>query len=397
MTLVWVVGLVSAQALSFDEALALAETSPALEGQRRALERQARLAADVPVVVANPAVFIQPGVRRASSGAFGPEAYLGVSQDVSLSGAGVSRAQSARAEVEAAALGRGVTRRQLRLDVAGAWLSVWSAQASLAAAREEARLAKDWAAKVERGATSGGFTRVDVAVARAWLAEAALTALSLEGELFTRGVALNRALGRPRTTPARAASALPDLGPVEREPPPLPEDVSTTLPVRLAVAEAEAQRRRANELLAGRGASLQVGAMGWREGVGDIAAVATLQLTLPLFERAQRERAVAEAAVARAEAATDGARADELAERTQAHHELEHTTEVLTVLEAQLLPATLEAAAGIERRFDAGEATAQELVLARRTLVAARGRRVSALAESVLARFRWRELTREAP
>ncbi|MCU0697531.1 MAG: TolC family protein [Myxococcaceae bacterium] len=397
MNLGVLVGVVAAQALSFDEALALAEKSPTLEGQQRAVERQAALAEAVPLLVANPAVFVQPGVRRLGTGAVGPEAYVGVTQDVSLSGAGSSRRASARREVESAIAERRLARRQLRLEVAARWLSLWSAQALLESAREEARLAQDWAAKVERAAATGGFTRVDVAVARAWQAEAVLTALSLEGTVFQRGIALNRVLSLARTTPARASPALPALGGEGDKRPRLSDDVTRSPLVEAADAASDAQRLRTEELLAGRGTTLQVGAMGWREGTGDLAAVATLQLTLPLFERAQRERAVAEASLARAEAAADLARSAELADRVDAHHELEHTAEVLAVVEGQLLPATLDATSGLERRFDAGEADAQDLVVARRVLVATRARVVSARAEVVLARFRWSELTGGAP
>jgi outer membrane protein, heavy metal efflux system len=396
MTVEVILTLALAQPLAFDEALARADETPRLVGLQLAVERQAALAAQVPFVIANPAVFVQPGVRRLATGTTGPEAYVGVTQEVSVSGAGTSRAASAKAETEAASLDRTVQRRRLRLEVAQGWLALWAVQALLEAAQEESRLAKEWAAKVERGANAGGFTRVDLAVAKAWQAEAVLTALSLEGEVFSRGVALNRLLALSKLEPARTTKDLPPLQPtVER--PLVSSDVSKTPPVRAAIADAEAHRRRSFELLAGKGTSLQVGAMGWREGTGDLAAVATLQVTLPLFERAQRERAVAEAALTRAEALTDTIAAEELADRVDAHHELEHTAEVLAVIEQQLLPATLEAATGLQRRFDAGEANALELVLSRRTLVATRARRVSAQADVVLAQFRWSELSREAP
>lgn len=382
------------QQLSFEQALEAVDGSPGLRGLSEALERRRSLAAEVPLLTGNPSVGIQPGARRTAQGAVGPELYLTVTQDVNLAGHGNLRREAAQAELEAERREFAVIRRELRLQVAEAWLALWATQTALTAASEEAGLAKEWAARVERGAAAGGFTRVDVAVARAWAAEAALAALSLEGDAFNAGLAVNRAVAREAVRPAIADGALPAIAePTNAIARRLIEGAAGAPGVTAASALVEAEKARAGELLASRGTTLQLGALAWREGTGDLAAVATLQVTLPLFERAQRERASVESAVRRLDGRLAVTRAAEVTDRVEALHELEHTAELLSLIERDLLPATSLATSGLERRFEAGEATALELVVSRRALVAVKARHARARADVVFARFRVRELS----
>lgn len=386
---------VQAQALSFEEALRLADASPALTAASAAIEQRRALAEQVPWLTGNPSLILQPGGRRTAQGSAGPELYVGVTQDVSLAGAGASRRAAALAEVDADRLERHALARAVRLNTAQAWLSLWAAQDSLRAVREELALATEWQNKVLKGAEASGFTRVDVAVANAYHAEAHLAALSLEGEVFARGVALNRALARDALAPAIVTPTLPALEIPRHDDAQVLATSSDAAPVKTASAHVEAERARGHELEAARGTSLQVGALGWREGTGDLAAVATLQLTLPAFERAQRERSANAAAIARAEGRATASLAEERAERLDALHEVEHSAEVLHVTEVELVPAAQIALDGLQRRFDAGETTAQELVLARRALVAARARLARARADVAWARFRLSTLITE--
>lgn len=383
--------------IGFAEALTMARRAPALVASEAALARRAELAAQVPWLTTNPALIAQPGVRRTVQGSVGPEGYLGFMQELSLAGAGPSRQAAARAELVAEQMDHLALHRAVTLNAAQAWFSLWVAQTALAAASEELALTQDWDAKVLRGAASGGFTRVDVAVANAYRAEAELALLSLQGEVFVRGVALNRALGLDASRPATAAAALPDFG----EPPEAHEDervlaqASSAPGPRAGVAQVAVERARGVELETMKGTSLQVGALGWREGTGDLAAVATLQLSVPLFERAQRERSANAASASKAEGRATAALVEERAERLDALHEVEHSAQVHQAIDQRLVPATRTAMEGIERRFNAGEATAQELVLARRALVSAQARLVRARADVAWARFRLATLVQE--
>lgn len=383
--------------IGFDAALSMARSSPALRASEAAVARRSELAQAVPWLTFNPALIAQPGVRRTAQGSVGPEGYVGVMQELSLAGAGPSRQQAARAEVDAERLEHLALHRAISLNAAQAWFSLWAAQTALDAAREELTLTTDWDTKVARAASSGGFTRVDVAVANAYRAEAELAVLSLQGEVFVRGVALNRALGVDASQPAVAASTLPTFD----EPAEAHQDEQVLAQAqaapgaRAALAHLEAERARGVELEAGKGSSLQLGALGWREGTGDLAAVATLQLSVPLFERAQRERASNAASTSKAEGRASAALVEERAERLDALHEVEHSAEVHKAIEERLVPATQTALEGIDRRFNAGEATALELVVARRALVSAKARLVRARADVAWARFRLTTLVQE--
>ncbi len=393
--LVWALAVTLAQPLTFDEALALAERNPVVQAQAEGVEARRSLAESVPWLVANPSVMVQPGWRRLQTGGTGPELYLGVTQDVSLAGAGRSRRETALKESAADGLELAIRRRILRLGTAQAWLALWAAQGALEAARREHTLIVDLHEKVARGAAAGGFTKVDVAVTRAYVAEAHLAELSLEGEVFSRGIALNRVLGRDDDD-TLVAGALPDIRLADVAPSEVLDAASRSSVVGAAAALTEATKAHGVELEAQRGTSLQVGALGWREGGGDLAAVGTLQLTLPVFERAQRERSANAAAQAQAQGRERAALVEERLERRDALHEVEHTAEVRKAVEDELLPAATDSADGIERRFAAGEATAQDVVMARRTLVATTARRIRARADEVFARFRLAVLSEEA-
>lgn len=384
---------VPTQALSFEQTLSLAEAAPALGAASTAIDRRRALAEVIPWLTSNPSVLVQPGARRMSQGTVGPELYLGLTQDLSLAGAGVARRAAALAEVGADVEERTVLRRGLALAAAQAWLALWASQVALATAREELTLTQEWQARVAKGAQAGGFTRVDVAIANAYHAEAHLSALSLEGEVFVRGVGLNRVLGRDADGPAVATATLPVVAIDAAAVSTVIEAAGSSAPVRAAKATVEVERLKGAEAEASRGTSLQVGALAWREGGGDLAAVASLQLTLPVFERAHRERSVAVAALSRAEGRTRTALAEERAERVDALHELGHSLETLRVVEGELLPASREAQEGMQRRFDTGEATAQELVLTRRALMATKARHARAQADVIFARFHLATLT----
>ena len=163
--------------------------------------------------------------------------------------------------------------------------------------------------------------------------------------------------------------------------------------VRAARQLKDAEEARARELLASKGTWLQVGATGGREGLGDVVALATLSVTLPVFENGQREAAPLLAAATHAEGERVLALAEARAERVLVTHELEHTRETLEVVEQDLVPANDEAAQGTQRRMEAGEATSQEWVLARRAALTAHSRLVRARASHALARFRAQELS----
>jgi outer membrane protein TolC len=384
--------LASAPPLSFDDALSLAARAPQVSASERAAEVRSAAIAKLSSLQSNPTVGLQPGVRINPQGT-GPEFIGTLTQSLNASGYGAARREALTLESVQEQAGTQLLAHRARLSAAEAWLMVWTAQGVLVEARRELELARDLGSRVERATKSGGITKADAAVVRAWVAEAHLAVLSAEGELFDAGVQLNRVLGLDAALPAQVTEALPaltlpasgaladSLGRAERAP-----AVSAALQLKAT------EDARANEALASKGTWVQVGATGGREGLGDVVALATLSVTLPLFESGQREAAPLHAAATHAGGMALRALAEARAERVLVTHELEHTLETLEVVERELVPANDEAAQGTQRRMEAGEATSQEWVLARRAALAAHSRLVRARASHALALFRAQEL-----
>lgn len=378
--------------LSFEDALSLAARSPLVSAAARAADVRSAAIARTSSLQSNPSVGLQSGARVNTLGT-GPEFIGTLTQSLNLAGSGAARREALLLESaweQDAAL---LVAHRTRLSAAEAWLMVWTAQGVLSEAHRELELARDLGARFERAAKSGAITKADLAAVRAWVAEAHLAVLSAEGELFDSGVQFNRLLGLDAAAPAQVTAALPVLTL------PAPQALADSLgraqrapAVRAAEQLKGAEDARARELLASKGTWLQVGATGGREGLGDVVALATLAVTLPLFDRGEREAAPLHAAATHAEGLAQLALADARAERVLVTHELEHTLETLEVIERELVPANDEAAQGTQRRMEAGEATSQEWVLARRAALAAHSRLVRARASHALAIFRAQEL-----
>jgi len=388
------VGLLwTAGPLGFQQALELAEASPVLEAAERVPARRRAEGDGMSSLTANPIFQVQPGGRRMKTGGRGGEIYLGVSQRLNLGSFGKKRKVSVSREVEHDAALVSVMRQRVRVSVAEAWLSRWSAQQSMAIAEAEERLAAELEERLSQALAAGEATRIDLAVATAWRAEAALTALAAEGDAFVSGVELSRALGVAPETPLIVDAELPSidlpeqqamqatLGHVERAP-----------HVIAAEAERAAEHARYDEVAAARAPQLSVGALGWREGAGDLAAVATLELEMPVFERAQRERATQAAAIARGDGAALEAALSARTERVLALHEVEHSQQVLDATEQKVVVAAESLAEAQRLRLEAREATAQEWVVSRRAVLRAKLDVLHARSANCYARFLAREL-----
>lgn len=380
--------LLTAQALTFAQALATADSVPALDAARQAEQARASLAAEVSSLTYNPTLQIQPGLRDPNAGGgLLPEIYVSASQRFNAQGLGNARRRSlARQHAHDVAVIE-TTRRVARREVAEAWVARWLGQAGHAAALAEIALIDQLVVGLEASLAAGEATLVDVAAARAFRAEIALHSLDLEGQTFDAGVALTRALGRDDPAPTAAEGDLPSPAPLDlgqltqrRNPSAMPEVVA-------ARAQHQVQQARLTETAAARGTTYALGAMAFREGGGDVAALVTLDVDLPLFERGERERAEVAADVALAEGRTREAVVAAQARWASALHEVEHTAQVLRITEGEFLVAAESLADAQHKRWLAREATVQEWLIAQRALVHARFSVLQAHARQALALF----------
>jgi cobalt-zinc-cadmium efflux system outer membrane protein len=384
--------LTFAQLLGFEQALALAPSTPAVERERSSHEQREAEASGMRRLVDNPVLQVQPGYREIASGGAGAELYAGLSQRVRLTQYGQKRKAAVARELaqDVAAASRAL--RDARHAIARAWIARWSAQQMHTTAQGEVGLARQLLRSTQTALAAGEATRVDVAQIETWLAESSLLALQAEGMTFERGLELSRVVGSPTGEPIAASEELPALDlPAQGALPSRLARADTTPRVREARALHAAEQARLNEARASRGTELNVGALAWREGTGDLAAVATLELTLPVVERAKRESASAAAQVARAEQDAQQATLEAEVDRSRMIHEVEHTERLLAATEGGLLRAAESLADAQEKRFLAREATSQDWVLARRAVLRARTETANARAAVLLARFRARE------
>jgi len=380
--------LLTAQALTFAQALATADSVPALDAARRAERARASLAAEVSSLTYNPTLQVQSGLRDPSAGSgLLPEIYVSASQRFNAEGLSSARRSSlARQHAHDEAVIE-TTRRVARREVAEAWVARWLGQSGYATALAEIALIDQLVLGIEASLAAGEATLVDVAAARAFRAEIALHSLDLEGQTFDAGVALTRALGRDDPTPTAAEGDLPTSPALDPRRLAERHNLSAVPEVVAARAQQQVQQARLAETAAARGATYAVGAMAFREGGGDMAVLATLDVDLPFFERGERERAEVVADVALAEGRARETAVAAQAQWATALHEVEHTAQVLRVTEGDLLVAAESLADAQHKRWLAREATVQDWLIAQRALIHARLAVLQARARHGLALF----------
>ena len=376
------------ETITFDDALGLADRSPAVTGAARAAQVKREGDGHISSLPANPVLLLQPAVAPRDA-ARRPEGQLSLSAPVNLSGLGGARRDAAAREtatLDAQARAEALSRR---LDAARAWIDLWAAELAERLSREELALATELAQRTRRAAESAALTRADAADADAYLAEARLLALSVEGEVTDLGLALSRAVSRPRPEVLGTQGQLPTPDVPDRARWPALVAAAGALPAAQALRlSAEAEKARAAEARAARGLELSVGAMAQRDAQGRDLLLATVGFSFPFFERGAREAAPRAAEAVRLDGAASDAARVAAAELARALHEVEHTGEVLSATEQGLVPAAQESARLRQAALAAGDATVLEVLVSRRAAVQARARAIRALAAYAWARVR---------
>lgn len=377
------------RAVSFDQAIGLAEQAPDVQGARRAVSEQRALAGAIGPLAHNPQLTVQPGVRLAQPDARGFEIQASLTQSWSLAGLGEARREAVRAEGGALAAAARARALSQRLAAARVWIDLWEAQRLLAVARREAEVAAELLSAVEKAAAAEAATRADVADARAYLAEARLQGIQAEGEVTERSLALSRELADAGAAPLAAAGELPAPAlPPEGRWASLVQRAGRLPEVEARQLEARAERARLVEERAARGAQLSLGVAVQRDQPSGFVVYGLAGVTLPVFDAGERERSAIAGRAATLEGQAARARSDGRAELRWALHEVEHSGEVLAAVRDQLLPAVEEGIAARERIYRAGDATLLEVLQGRRQGLAARGRLEQARAREAWARVK---------
>ncbi|MFO0574852.1 MAG: TolC family protein [Polyangia bacterium] len=358
--------------LTLAEALRQAAGAPVVRAREAALRVKRTLDAELGTLVHNPQVSGQLGYRR-EQGSGGFEGQLAVQQGFSLSGHAAARRRSATREEEVLGAEVEATRLLQQLATAALWAELWAAQQAERQAEEEVALTAQLLERTERLARAGALTQVDVASAQSYLAEVRARRHGIEGEVFDRGLELARALGASEPLRASDGATVVPLPPLADA---LLEEALRRAPLLPGPAVLQravaAERARAAESLAQRGTQVWLGVLGLHEPSTPWAALGTFTLSVPLFERGQRERADQLAAAARLAVEAAGAGVAAQATLRGAFHEVEHYTALARHVVEQLVPAAEREVALRERLLQVGDGTVLEVLVARRALVAAR-------------------------
>lgn len=373
--------------ITFEEAMQRAEQAPAAEAALRAA-RDKRAAARGIHGLGNPEIALQAGGRRASSEDSGFDGSLSVVQPIPLAPIGRDRRLASAAE--ARLLDEQARRHVLeaKLRAAEAFCRLHAAEATLQEMKTRVELAEEMFSSLQRGREGGAFTSRDVAAGQAYLAEARLRLLEVEGEVFDLGIELAVAIGDPEPAAFRALGPLPqvDLPPEETWARALdPARLPSVLTGRW---QEEAARARVQETeTEGRALWLGIGGEVVRE-IEETAVLGTVALTLPLFQRSARERGTVLAEAREAEGDHRAAWLEARGRLLAWVNEVEHSALVLRHTEDDLLPAVEESARLTGLAYSANQVILLELFHAQDALAEVRSRAHRARAEHVFAKVR---------
>lgn len=374
--------------ISFDEAIGLSAEAPDVHGAERAVQEKHEMRARMSTMTSNPQLYLQPGYRLAPVPNQGVEVQASVMQSWNLAGLSSARATTARLEESALSAQTRALALTQRLEAARGWIELWCAERVHEVMLREAALGGDFVKLVEKAATASAATKADVAEARAYHAETRLAVIGAEGEVYERGLLLARVL-------AASADPLGSLGDLPAAPVPVGKNRqellqrASQLPtVQSKALEAEVERARNAEEKAARGTSLSLGLYLQRDSPGGFVGYGAVGLTLPLFDRGERERSVTVARAAQLEGESKRQAAHAAADLALGLHEIDHTQDIVDTISGAMVPALEEALASRMRIFEAGEATMLEVITARRNLVNARGRLERARAQNAWARVK---------
>jgi outer membrane protein TolC len=369
--------------VTFDAAIGLGDHAPEVVGARRALDVRRVRDRRLPGVAGNPELFIMPGWRLSPQGNEGVEVQAAVSQPLWLGGLPAARRRAAtleRDELSARVRQRALERR---LSIARAWIGLRVAELQLEHVRLEHEVSGALVTATLRLVRVGERNVLAEREARAYRAETGLRRIDAEGHAYEAALALAAALANDRRElgagPVRTAGdwpapALPSPDALVR----LAESAADLPDAVAARIGAAAARARAAEAEAATGTLLAPGVYVQRDSPGGLVLYGMLTATLPVFDRGQRARAVAEADAERLRGEATQLQVDGRALLLGAVHEVQHQRERERLLADEIVPEAEALVAVEERLFASGEAAAFRLFEARRRLLDAKRRQVEA-------------------
>lgn len=291
------------------------------------------------------------------------------------------RRQLARAEVAKATADADAQVRELDLEVALAFFEALHADLEVALAQHAAELAQRGAATADRRRQAGEITDLDANLAKAALGRARS---AVEAETTERAIAVGRLAALIGAGAADTIALRGDL-----EPPPLPttSDPSSRADVRALDREADTAIAEAAQARAHGRPTIGVWLGYQREDTAGIV-LAGLRMSLPIWNRAQGERATAAAKEHRARDTRDATvhvATRQIADAVAAYQAAERG---VATFEREVVPTLDDSEKLLDKTLDAGQIAVSEYLFARQELLNGRREqldRLLALAKTAVA------------
>lgn len=352
--------------ITYDRALALARSAPALEAARARVAEAERGVDAAGIWPHNPQLSARAGPRIGPGGTT-MDGFVALEQWLELGGQRGARIDAARAGAEAAEARRADAGRRLLREVGLSFAGAlyWSERVELA--QENLRITDEIARVARRRHEVGDVGGLEAAVAE-------LAVVRARGELDRARAARARAAGRLAMRlglePSVQVRCEGDLAALAEMP-----DGHHELDDRpdLRAIGAEASRAEAEARLgrARRIPNVSVGAQYVREERADIVR-GTLGLTLPVFDRGQGEAALADARKDRLRAELDAAARSAALEVRSLHTTAGQLTEAARRYRAGGLDTMARVQAKATQSYEAGAVPLGEVLSVRRELVLAK-------------------------
>jgi len=357
---------VSAGPLSLDLPTAVARASErapeAIAAAARIGEARARRTGAEVRFTENPELELGGGARLGDPRSLALEARIAQPLEVGRRGARIAVADASVAHAQA------VTEAELRglaYEVTGAFLDARYADLEAGLAQRTVDLASRAAAAAERRRKAGDITDLDVNLAKIALGRATSALAAARAE---RAEAIGRLGSLVGAGPDDTITLVGELRPA----PLALEALRPRIPERADVRaiEAEAGLARAEGSLARATGRHDIGLWaGYQLDESDSIVLGGLSVTLPLWNRAQGEKAAARAKLRQAErerAAVIGAASRQLVDAFEAYT---RAREALDLFERDVVPVLADSEALLERSVDAGQIATSDYLVARQQIL----------------------------
>jgi len=278
------------------------------------------------------------------------------------------RIDVANAELERAHAVSESELRELSLEVTQAFYDARYSDLAVELAERNVRLATRGADVARRRRRAGDLTDLEVNLATIALGRARA---SLEAARAERAASVGRLGALIGAAPADVITLAGDLEPAALTLDTLRGAVAQRADVR--AIEAEARVARAQETLADVSAWPDVGVwFGYEREEGDSIVLGGLVLTLPVWNRAQGERAAARARLRRAELERVAVVTSASRQVLDAFEAYLRARDGVDIFERDVLPTLADSESLLERSLDAGQITVNDYLVARQEILSAR-------------------------